>query len=390
MTKDAILKIFYEEIVPQAAKGKIEIDAESNNNLDIISLSICFNTKIVNENKEFYENDEVPPLLIKSKEKFDEYLYNYINIFNSYLNDLNDEKIDRLYPENSRENYKYLLALTFFNASPMDFNDPVEYLKKRTNFILDKTFEKYRDYETICNVEEWNSIIECKMINNYPSLETPHSLSFRINSNGNIFELPKVVYGISDNIAYIYAVQNKKRKDLDVYQKKINRSLYTFNKGIIDSEEYYKYKNSDYYPENISDVSMSSLLSITLLIKLLQENNITKITVVPYLPLRYFEKVISAERFLGLLESSYGKEKVEAKKKELNIKRDFNQNNMTDKMIRSFRRVIYQLNNGKIIMPYEVSDSMHIEILDNLKFDDNLLNKIYFDTFDTKNDARKK
>lgn len=135
---------------------------------------------------------------------------------------------------------------------------------------------------------------------------------------------------------------------------------------------------------------MSSLLSITLLIKLLQENNITKITVVPYLPLRYFEKVISAERFLGLLESSYGKDKVEAKKKELNIKRDFNQNNMTDKMIRSFRRVIYQLNNGKIIMPYEVSDSMHIEILDNLKLDDNLLNKIYFNTFDIKNDARKK
>ena len=63
---------------------------------------------------------------------------------------------------------------------------------------------------------------------------------------------------------------------------------------------------------------------------------------------------------------------------------------MTDKMIRSFRRVIYQLNNGKIIMPYEVSDSMHIEILDNLKLDDNLLNKIYFNTFDIKNDARKK
>ena len=59
-------------------------------------------------------------------------------------------------------------------------------------------------------------------------------------------------------------------------------------------------------------------------------------------------------------------------------------------MIRSFRRVIYQLNNGKIIMPYEVSDSMHIEILDNLKLDDNLLNKIYFNTFDIKNDARKK
>ena len=74
----------------------------------------------------------------------------------------------------------------------------------------------------------------------------------------------------------------------------------------------------------------------------------------------------------------------------MNIKRDFNQNNMTDKMIRSFRRVIYQLNNGKIIMPYEVSDSMHIEILDNLKLDDNLLNKIYFNTFDIKNDARKK
>ena len=46
--------------------------------------------------------------------------------------------------------------------------------------------------------------------------------------------------------------------------------------------------------------------------------------------------------------------------------------------------------NGKIIMPYEVSDSMHIEILDNLKLDDNLLNKIYFNTFDIKNDARKK
>lgn len=100
MTKDAILKIFYEEIVPQAAKGKIEITDESNDDLDITSLAICFNTKIVNENKEFYENDEVPLLLIKNKEDFDEYLCNYINIFNSYFNNLNDEKIDRLYPEN--------------------------------------------------------------------------------------------------------------------------------------------------------------------------------------------------------------------------------------------------------------------------------------------------
>lgn len=46
MTKDDILKIFYEEIVPQAAKGKIEITDESNDDLDITSLSICFNTKI--------------------------------------------------------------------------------------------------------------------------------------------------------------------------------------------------------------------------------------------------------------------------------------------------------------------------------------------------------
>lgn len=391
MTKEQILKIFYEEIIPQAVNGKIEIiTSRSENKLDIDSFSICFNTRIINDGKEFYENDEVPLLLIKDKNKFDEYLFNYISIYNDYLNNLNTNKLDMLYPKDSYENYKYLLALTFFNASPSDFNNPVEYLKNRINFILDETFNKYKNYENISNIEEWDSLIECKILDNYPSLESPHSLSFRIRRNDDVFELPKITYGISNNIAYVYAVQNKKNKELETYQKKINRNLYSFNKGIVDRKEYYEYKSSDYYAENITDVSMSSLLSITLFLKLLKENNINNIVVVPYLPLRYFEKRITTQRSLKPLELVYGKEIIESKNKELNDKRDFNQNNMTNKMLRSFRRVLYQLGNGKIIMPFEVSEFMHIEINDNLKLHDNILNKIYFNTTDLKNHEKKK
>ena len=59
------------------------------------------------------------------------------------------------------------------------------------------------------------------------------------------------------------------------FKKNIARKLYKLNKGIsdIESQEFKDYKegNSDYYPENITDVSVSSVLSLYVFINLIKD-----------------------------------------------------------------------------------------------------------------------
>ncbi len=387
--KNLILSIFYNEIVPSACNGSIEIISNQKINNDVATFSIGFNTTI--ENKSNIRNNELPLLMIKNKDLFDNALVDYVNsqIKLMIKHDLTESLINHIYELTSRENIKYILTLAFFNAREQDLNNPVAYLKMRTNFINDDTFKSYSRYSNICNIEELNdSVLEMKREPLYYSLETPYCLKFRLAHNDgttmNYFDLPKVCYGIDDangrKTAYIYAVQNHNKKILNRYEKSINRKLYSFNKNILDSKEYYDYKNneSNYYPENISDVSMSSLLSITATIKMLKTNDIEDIVVIDYLPLRYYEKKIGSERALKNFKFLYDDDTIKNKILELENKRDFNQNNMSQKLIRSFNRVGYQLENmDNIIYPNEIDNSMHIKISDNYKSDDNLLNQIY-------------
>lgn len=97
-------------------------------------------------------------------------------------------------------------------------------------------------------------------------------------------------------MCYIYSILNKENLDkvsdekLLKYKKKISRILYKLNKGIskIEAEEF-KNNNTDYYDENITDISVSSVLSLYIFINIIKEKA-DMIKGVPYLPLRYISR----------------------------------------------------------------------------------------------------
>lgn len=97
-------------------------------------------------------------------------------------------------------------------------------------------------------------------------------------------------------MCYIYSILNKENLDkvsdekLLKYKKKISRILYKLNKGIskIETEEF-KNNNTDYYDENITDISVSSVLSLYIFINIIKEKA-DMIKGVPYLPLRYISR----------------------------------------------------------------------------------------------------
>lgn len=212
-------------------------------------------------------------------------------------------------------------------------------------------------------------------------METPYKITEKlkgvINNQEVEYYLPSIYYGIrqenNELVCYIYSIilDNKKKNETEEnkkYTSIINRLLYKLNNGIKEKEsvEYFDFKNnlSDYYPEgNITDVTPSFILSLNIFITLLQNKNVTKIKAVPYLPIRYISREVAAEN-----------NKDEDKKKELLERNDAIQTNLTNKFIRTFRRLAVQNDSLEIeTYPYELDEFLTIKLNGRKKELDNML-----------------
>jgi hypothetical protein len=131
-----ILEIFYNNIVPEATKGRINCLSYYN---------IAFSTEIVDEGKTYLCNIDddgilIPTLMINNKIEFDNLLIEYVNLALKFYDDSNfDSEIlnNNLYDKEfgiCKE--KVILTLLFANATIEDFNNPIEFLKKKNKFSL--------------------------------------------------------------------------------------------------------------------------------------------------------------------------------------------------------------------------------------------------------------
>jgi len=162
------------------------------------------------------------------------------------------------------------------------------------------------------------------------------------------------------------------KKEEMFYNKKIARMMYKLNDGIEDYEEaeYFEYRedNRKYYPEgNITDVTPSFILSLQIFISLLQKEGIRKIKGVSYLPLRYLSREMTANDYSD-----------EDKKYQLKLRNDRIQDNITNKFIRTFRRLaIYNKSIDIKSYPYEESEYLEIDLNDReYLLDNQMLNDI--------------
>ena len=157
--------------------------------------------------------------------------------------------------------------------------------------------------------------------------------------------MPSVYYGIctKDNqkICYIYSVLKKNTKEQLTeeeasFQRKINRKLFSLNSDVKELEEFLSEEES-----NIRDVSMSFVYTINAFLSILQTKGIEQIKVVPYLPIRYHSRDITAKR---------------ANREDLIDRNNAIQTNLTNKLIRTFRRVSVQNKQLTIISYPMVND----------------------------------
>lgn len=269
----------------------------------------------------------------------------------------------------------------WLRATPEDFNNPEEFLRKQVEMIRDKTFERY-DKETylgklgflddniICIkngiARTWDessrefeiTIYDKKYYNNTELFERPH------------YTLPMIRYGIYEKegkkICYIGSIQSKRESLVDKeghekqdINKKVNRKKYKVNAGV---------------PEEYKDkVEPKSILALSLFIDILNQEGITDIEIpcIYVLDYEYHEK-----RSSKLLED-FNKEWTEDRKVSFPLRykeaanyleQNYNKQDLiseikTEGIMRKFERILYHYSNGIIkSYPGDADSFLHINI----------------------------
>lgn len=355
-------EIFFNQILPNLKNGSIEIPIyNTNSNGDIFTFNVLVDA--YDETSPYY-------LCIQDKEKLVNSLYEYMKIMLS-----NDSSINK---QNIYDKIKYYLTLLWVNATYEDLRNPVRFIQKYIDFNNNPLFEDEFTYAS--NIESLNDADIDVIIKREPAnMETPYSFNAQINlfDNGkeNNYYLPSICYGVSGDICYIYSIQNSGMFASNPgFEKKIKRLLYKMNENVSshESEDFKEYKRlekqgnnmeDEFYPENISDVSVSAILALTVFMDSLNDMGIKNIKVVPFLPIRYKNRKSEYEKKYQLKLKQLKVDEIKELKQNLEEKRLLIQSNLTNKFIRDFMRLKHHFNGIDILSyPMEVDEYLSINI----------------------------
>lgn len=353
--------IFFNQVLPSLKNGSIEIPIYNTNSNGYI---FTFNVLV-----DAYDETSPYYLCIQDKEKLVNSLYEYMQIMLS-----NDSSINE---QNIYDKIKYYLTLLWVNATYEDLRNPEIFIQKYIDFNENPMFD---DFTYASNIEYLNDADIDVVIKKEPvNMETPYSFNVQINlfdgNKENIYYLPSICYGISDNICYIYSVQNGGMfASNPEFEKKIKRLLYKMNENVSshESEDFKEYKRlekqgnnleDEFYPENISDVSVSAILALTVFMDSLNDMGIKNIKVVPFLPIRYKNKEELYEKKYQLKLKQLKVDEIKELKQNLEEKSLLIQSNLTNKFIRDFMRLKHHFNGIDILSyPMEVDEYLSINI----------------------------
>lgn len=236
----------FNELKEEARLGEVNYLLDD----DIMKLRILFN--IVDDSI----LNNMPNLYIKDNNNFNKLLYKYVYIALNFYN-----------LEINYNNIKKILAFLFSNITDKEMNNIEAYLKKYIDFYEDQTLkDQYGEKKTTLGN------LKYKIDTQSFQQETPYCFKSYFDNETSKYALPRISFGISNGICYIYAIQNKDSKmNIDSnYNFKVKEKMKEINKGIS------KYRN----------VTPSFVVALSLFISVLKENNITQIKVVTPLPIR--------------------------------------------------------------------------------------------------------
>lgn len=372
---DLIEEIFFQEILPKTKDGVIDIPIyNTNSNGDVFSFNITLDA--FDEESPYY-------LEIHDKEKLINLLYEYTSIMLKSDSNVNSQNV--------RHKIEYYLALVWTNATYDDLRHPELFIQKYIDFNNNPLFDDfiYASGVDYLNFADIDVIIKKESAN----METPYSFNTQIslfeNGKENIYYLPSICYGISNDICYIYAVQNRGMfSNNPDFEKVIKRCLYKMNENVSSSEsdDFKKYKEllkhntnveQEFYPENITDVSVSAILTLMVFMDSLNDMDIKKVKVVPFLPIRYKNKEDSYEKKYRLKLKQLGFDSDEKIKQTLENQRISIQKNLTEKLIRNFMRLKHHFNGINILSyPMELDEYLTLSIENMNCHNNKLINNI--------------
>ena len=252
---------------------------------------------------------------------------------------------------------KTILTLLWSNATSEDFENPLSFLKKRISFLNNNINEEKNITSSLGNI--YVSIKKDRV-----EQETPFYLNITINDN----VMPRVRFGIFNNSVYIYAIQNVKEVDRD---KKLNRQLYKVNDGI-DLKNESDDNILDF--ENLKGITPSALVSATIALSFFKDLGYDNFIIPVLLPVRWNAKELMYERKLKKIEEENKENYLQEKYAE----HDKISRNLSDKFIRTFRRLDYHFDNINIYaLPFIDDIDMHINVSEFTKCNNPLLEELY-------------
>ena len=375
--KEALIDLFKE-----VKDGRIKVHDNYYN--------IGFNTNIVIDGKQYKFSSSnntstsflLPTLQINNLEEFSNVFFEYVYKAKAFYK----EQLDSKYGDFSDyEVSKFLMGLVWANATSTDFNNPVDFLRKRISFF-DKELINDSEIKTDSISIFDDSILESSIEKNKVYLEAPYVLQGRIvskNEEEGFYSLPNIYFGIDNDTCYVYAIQSNRKVQYSKYQKKIKRKLNKVKKGFdeghevdrMSADQILEYNINN--PENIVSVEPGILVSLTILLSRLDGMNVTNIVVPDFFPVRYNFSLIVSD--MKSKQKSAEERDDFLSSEEENIDRI--NRNIVDKKIRSFRRLGYYFGQLDIwSYPKEQDDSMHILINPDYSCDNGVLDEIFHKT----------
>lgn len=364
------VSIFYDEVVNEASTGRVDC---------FFMMNLLFNTYLKDENRviKSESNDEgrylVPTLIIKNKESFNKLLTEYLNLAKSKY-DLTKyyEALEFSDIENSEQVINKLVLTTLWaNATYDDFEDSEEFLRKQISFLKDNTFSEYNEPTIIGYSEVLGGYIEIENISEPILNETPYSLKISLieSDTNERYTFPLVRYGIKDDKCYIYAVQKNKKYDIDnAFKKKVNRRLFKIGENFDTKNDTYE----NYKEGNLKDVSASFVVASNIALGLLSSKGINDIVVPSILIERWNAK--EKNIIVRSKKEDDSKEYINSNKDE----HDQIQSNLTEKLLRTFLRIVSHNNTFEVTSyPFDIDSSLHIRTSSSLECNNSLLNETF-------------
>ena len=293
-----------DEIFDESANGKVLIEDNAGENF-------FYYARFYNEQN---KNGKYPCFEIHDKDLLEEKIAKYL---------LEARKFYAKSPETSifegRGLDKRLVLNMLLNASYFDMIMPEKFVDDRIKMLktAPSVFEKTFFY---AGIKATNQIK--KLSSNY---EAPYKFETTFEKNGEKYTLPAITFGLVDDKAKVFAVQNfaAKTNKETLLKKKLGRHLYKLNSGVCESDI-------------IANVSVSAVAAATIFLEFLKEENINKIEAPTFLPLRYHtNKVAKFNRAKRTNESP----------KSVCARNNLDQFNMTNKFAYLFERLAFHFDN---------------------------------------------